>query len=57
MTENIATEDVLRQVLANQRALMERTQKILAQQEVVQKGQRQNARSEKVPLILKVCFT
>ena len=57
MPENMATEDVLCQVLANQRALMEQTQKILAQQEAVQKDQRQNARSEKVPLILKVCFT
>lgn len=57
MAGNMATEDVFRQVLANQRAQMVQTQKILAQQEAVQKDQRQNARSEKVPLILKVCFT
>ena len=56
MVENMSSDEVFRRVLSNQRALMEQTQKILAQQDAVKKQQK-NCTVEKVPLILKVLFT
>ena len=56
MGENAPSEDMFRQILINQRAIMEQNQKNLQQQEQTRNEQRESAAiaQEKIPLILKV---